>query len=60
MFIILFSTSPTSLLKSWRIFVPPTRPAKNGRFITDCLNRFVFKTMSFCVVGEVHCEGAMC
>lgn len=59
MLIILFSTSLTSLLKSWRIFVPPICPAKNVRFIIEYLNRFVFKTVSFCVVGEVRCERAM-
>lgn len=48
MFIILFSILLTSLQKSWRVFVPPTCPAKNGYFITDYLKRFIFKTVFLC------------
>lgn len=54
MFIILLLVLLTSLLKSWRILVPPTCPAKNGHFITNYPKRFAFQAVSFCVTGEVQ------
>lgn len=56
MIIILFSVLLTLLLKNWRTFVPLMGPAKNGNFTPDLLKRSVFGRVSFCVLGEVHCE----